>query len=133
MHRHFAPVGSFNCSQDTFFYCWVLQSVDYSAFIRQAFNGDKGLAGAITKLPLEKKFRLQTVKEVMLLDTCKYIHALYRLCDGADMFVLPEIGMKGAVQQTLPRARTCHSNRNISLPQGLHLTAWCLFGQVYQP
>ena len=40
------------------------QSVDYSAFIRQAFNGDKGLAGAITKLPLEKKFRLQTVKEV---------------------------------------------------------------------
>lgn len=41
-----------------------MQSVDYSAFIRQAFNGDKGLAGAITKLPLEKKFRLQTVKEV---------------------------------------------------------------------
>ncbi len=42
----------------------MVQSVDYSAFIRQAFNGDKGLAGAITKLPLEKKFRLQTVKEV---------------------------------------------------------------------
>ncbi|KAK9848926.1 hypothetical protein WJX84_004599 [Apatococcus fuscideae] len=42
----------------------TVDSVDYSAFIRQAFNGDKGLAGAITKLPLEKKFRLQSVKEV---------------------------------------------------------------------
>lgn len=52
---------------------FLIQSVDYSAFIRQAFNGDKGLAGAITKLPLEKKFRLQTVKEVS--DHTRKLHA----------------------------------------------------------
>lgn len=52
-----------------------MQSVDYSAFIRQAFNGDKGLAGAITKLPLEKKFRLQTVKEVSGFE--RGLHARY--------------------------------------------------------
>ncbi|KAK9864494.1 hypothetical protein WJX84_006528, partial [Apatococcus fuscideae] len=68
----------------------TVDSVDYSAFIRQAFNGDKGLAGAITKLPLEKKFRLQTVKEVC------------READGYQAhLVSPENGLRRLVSDAL--------------------------------
>jgi len=51
--------------------CWGLQqvwthvqTVGYSAMIREAFQGDKGLQGIVKKLPIERQFRLDNVKTV---------------------------------------------------------------------
>ena len=41
-----------------------LQTVGYSAMIREAFQGDKGLQGIVRKLPIERQFRLDNVKMV---------------------------------------------------------------------
>ena len=41
----------------------LLQKTDYAGLIRRTFQ-DEGLAGAVSKLPLEKKFKLEIVKEV---------------------------------------------------------------------
>ena len=40
-----------------------LQKTDYSGLIRRILQ-DEGLAGAVAKLPLERKFKLDSVKEV---------------------------------------------------------------------
>lgn len=40
-----------------------MQKTDYSGLIRRILQ-DEGLAGAVAKLPLERKFKLETVKEV---------------------------------------------------------------------
>ena len=39
------------------------QTTDYAGFIRRAFM-DEGLMGTVAKLPLERKFKLEHVKEV---------------------------------------------------------------------
>lgn len=39
------------------------QTTDYAGFIRRAFMGD-GLMGTVAKLPLERNFKLEHVKEV---------------------------------------------------------------------
>ena len=41
----------------------VLQSTDYAATIRRTFQYD-GLQGAVESLPLEKRFKLASVKDV---------------------------------------------------------------------
>lgn len=41
-----------------------LQKTDYSGLIRRILQ-DEGLAGAVAKLPLERKFKLDSVKEVL--------------------------------------------------------------------
>lgn len=41
-----------------------MQTVGYSAMIREAFQGDKGLQGIVRKLPIERQFRLDNVKMV---------------------------------------------------------------------
>ena len=41
-----------------------MQTVGYSAMIREAFQGDKGLQGIVKKLPIERQFRLDNVKTV---------------------------------------------------------------------
>ena len=41
-----------------------MQTVGYSAMIREAFQGDKGLQGIVKKLPIERQFRLDNVKMV---------------------------------------------------------------------
>lgn len=43
----------------------MLQKTDYAGLIRRTFQ-DEGLAGAVSKLPLEKKFKLEIVKEVQI-------------------------------------------------------------------
>jgi hypothetical protein len=40
-----------------------VQKTDYSGMIRKTLQ-DEGLAGAVQKLPLERKFKLETVREV---------------------------------------------------------------------
>jgi hypothetical protein len=40
-----------------------LQTTDYAGYIRRAFM-DEGLMGTVAKLPLERKFKLEHVKEV---------------------------------------------------------------------
>ena len=42
----------------------TLQTVGYSAMIREAFAGDKGLSGTVRRLPIERQFRLDNVKMV---------------------------------------------------------------------
>ena len=41
-----------------------MQTVGYSAMIREAFQGDKGLQGIVKKLSIERQFRLDNVKTV---------------------------------------------------------------------
>lgn len=43
---------------------FTLQTVGYSAMIREAFAGDKGLSGTVRRLPIERQFRLDNVKMV---------------------------------------------------------------------
>lgn len=43
-----------------------MQKTDYSGLIRRILQ-DEGLAGAVQKLPLERKFKLETVKDVRAL------------------------------------------------------------------
>ena len=40
-----------------------MQTTDYAGFIRRAFM-DEGLMGVVAKLPLERNFKLEHVKEV---------------------------------------------------------------------
>lgn len=40
-----------------------VQKTDYSGLIRRTLQNE-GLAGAVQKLPLERKFKLETVREV---------------------------------------------------------------------
>lgn len=40
-----------------------MQKTDYAGLIRRTWQ-DEGLAGAVAKLPLERKFKLETVREV---------------------------------------------------------------------
>lgn len=42
-----------------------MQTTDYAGYIRRAFMSD-GLMGTVAKLPLERKFKLEHVKEVLL-------------------------------------------------------------------
>ena len=42
---------------------WV-QTTDYAGYIRRAFMSE-GLMGTVAKLPLERKFKLEHVKEVL--------------------------------------------------------------------
>ena len=42
---------------------WAAQSTDYAGYIRRAFTSE-GLQGAVQKLPLERNFKLDHVKEV---------------------------------------------------------------------
>lgn len=45
-----------------------VQKTDYSGLIRRILQ-DEGLAGQVQKLPLERKFRLDSVKDVRSLYT----------------------------------------------------------------
>ncbi len=40
-----------------------MQTTDYAGYIRRAFM-DEGLMGVVAKLPLERNFKLEHVKEV---------------------------------------------------------------------
>ena len=42
---------------------WAAQSTDYAGYIRRAFTSE-GLQGAVQRLPLERNFKLDHVKEV---------------------------------------------------------------------
>lgn len=68
----------------------TLESVDYSAHIREAFAGDRGLSGIVRKLPIERQFRLDNVKTV---------------CREADGFqrslVSPEFGLRRLVHDSV--------------------------------
>ena len=41
-----------------------MQTTDYAGYIRRAFMSE-GLMGTVAKLPLERKFKLEHVKEVL--------------------------------------------------------------------
>lgn len=41
-----------------------MQKTDYAGVIRKTFQ-DEGLAGAVSRIPLERKFKLDSVKEVI--------------------------------------------------------------------
>ncbi|KAL0029534.1 hypothetical protein WJX79_002171 [Trebouxia sp. C0005] len=68
----------------------TLETVGYSAMIREAFQGDKGLQGIVKKLPIERQFRLDNVKTV---------------CREADGFqrslVSPEAGLRRLVHDSV--------------------------------
>ena len=65
--RHLAGSGSLSVDcQETRTYCLcggAAQSTDYAGYIRRAFTSE-GLQGAVQKLPLERNFKLDHVKEV---------------------------------------------------------------------
>ena len=46
----------------------AVQTTDYAGFIRRAFM-DEGLMGVVAKLPLERNFKLEHVKEVNTLSS----------------------------------------------------------------
>lgn len=87
-----------NASKDIFALCrgferafaQTLETVGYSAMIREAFQGDKGLSGIVRKLPIERQFRLDNVKTV---------------CREADGFqrslVSPEAGLRRLVHDSV--------------------------------
>ena len=62
-----------------------LQTVGYSAMIREAFQGDKGLSGIVRKLPIERQFRLDNVKMVSL-STAGTLHQMLN-CPAASLSV----------------------------------------------
>lgn len=68
----------------------TLETVGYSAMIREAFQGDKGLQGIVKKLPIERQFRMDNVKMV---------------CREADGFqrslVSPEAGLRRLVHDSV--------------------------------
>ncbi|KAL3150906.1 hypothetical protein ABBQ32_000657 [Trebouxia sp. C0010 RCD-2024] len=68
----------------------TLETVGYSAMIREAFAGDKGLSGIVRRLPIERQFRLDNVKMV---------------CREADGFqrslVSPEAGLRRLVHDSV--------------------------------
>ncbi|KAK9789380.1 hypothetical protein WJX73_005043 [Symbiochloris irregularis] len=67
----------------------IVESSDYSGLIRRAFQHE-GLQGAISQLPLERKFKLQMVKDVV------------READGYQgHLVSPELGLRRMVDETL--------------------------------
>ncbi|EIE26899.1 hypothetical protein COCSUDRAFT_64712 [Coccomyxa subellipsoidea C-169] len=66
-----------------------VETTDYAGFIRRAFM-DEGLMGVVAKLPLERNFKLEHVKEVV------------READGYQShLVSPEFGLRRLVDETI--------------------------------
>ncbi|KAK9826828.1 hypothetical protein WJX81_004888 [Elliptochloris bilobata] len=70
-------------------FSYTIDSTDYAGYIRRAFTSE-GLQGAVQKLPLERNFKLDHVKEVV------------READGYQPhLVSPEYGLQRLVDETL--------------------------------
>lgn len=71
----------------------VLQTVGYSAMIREAFAGDKGLSGTVRRLPIERQFRLDNVKMVHIPAKPFY------MCNEATLACSQRVAMDTLAQQ----------------------------------